>query len=102
MSVRLWYLIMVRAFGWLVVLSRSQALKDAEIMTLRHEVMVLRRQVAWPKPDWADRAVLAARARLLPAALRGSRLVPRAPSWPGIAVFWCVNELTPVGQADLR
>jgi hypothetical protein len=55
-SVRLLYLIMVRAFGWLVVLSRSQAFKDSEIMTLRHEVVVLRRQVAWPKPGWAAAA----------------------------------------------
>ena len=66
---------MVRVFGWLVLLGRSQVSKDAEIMVLRHEVMVLRRQVARPRPDWADRAVLAALARLLPAALRDSRLV---------------------------
>jgi putative transposase len=37
---------MVRVFGWLVLLGRSQASKDAEIMVLRHEMMVLRRQVA--------------------------------------------------------
>jgi hypothetical protein len=43
---------------------RSQASKDAEIMVLRHEVPVLRRQVVRPQPDWADRAVLA---RVLPA-----------------------------------
>jgi hypothetical protein len=68
-------LITVRVFGWLVLLGRSQASEDAEIMVLRHEVMVLRRQVARPSPDWADHAILAALARLLPAALRGSRLV---------------------------
>jgi len=56
---------MLRVFGWLVLLGRSQAPKDAEIMVLRHEVMVLRCQLARPKPDWADRAVLAALLRVL-------------------------------------
>jgi hypothetical protein len=39
--------------------------------------------VARPRPDWADRAILAALARLLPAALRGSRLVT-----PGTLLAW--------------
>jgi hypothetical protein len=74
---------MVRVFGWLVLLARSQASKDAEIIVLRHEVAVLRRQVARPKVDWADRAVFAGLARLLPAVLRSHRLVT-----PGTLLGW--------------
>jgi putative transposase len=73
----------IRVFGWLVLLGRGQAPKDAEIMVLRHEVAVLRRQVTRPKPDWADRAILAALARQLPAVLRGHRLVT-----PGTLLAW--------------
>ena len=83
MSLRLLYLIMIQVFGWLLLLGRGQASKDAEIMMLRHEVTVLRRQVTLPKPDWADRAVLAALARLLPAVLRSHRLVT-----PGTLLAW--------------
>jgi putative transposase len=73
--VRLLYLITLRVFGWLMLLGRSQASKNAEIMVLRHEAAALRRQARRPKPDWADRAVLAALARSLPAVLRPHRLV---------------------------
>lgn len=83
MSLRLLYLISIRVFAWLVLLGRGQASKDAEIMMLRHEVTVLRRQVPRPKLDWADRAVLVALAWLLPALLRDHQLV-----MPGTLLAW--------------
>jgi transposase InsO family protein len=80
--VRLLYLLFCRIASWLVLLGRSGAAKDVELLVLRHEVAVRR---ANPKPrlDWADRALFAALIRLLPRNLRAHRLIT-----PGTVLRW--------------
>jgi hypothetical protein len=82
-SLRLLYLIFVRLCSWLVLLGRSAASRNAELLVLRHEVAVLRRTHPRPQLDWADRAILTALIRLLPRNLRAHRLVT-----PGTVLRW--------------
>jgi hypothetical protein len=77
-SLRLIYLAFCRIAGWLALLTRTSVAKDVEILDLRHENAVLRRQNPKPRLDWADRAMLAALIRLLPRALKAHRLVTPA------------------------
>src|SRR5260221_3906000 len=82
-SLRLLCLIFIRAGGWLVLLGRSTASKDAELVVLRPEVAVLPRAHPRPGLAWAGRAVLAVLIRLLPGKLRAHRLVT-----PGTVLRW--------------
>jgi transposase InsO family protein len=82
-SLRLLYLIFLRLLNLLLLLGRSSASKDLELLVLRHEVTVLRRANPKPHPDWADRAVFATLVPRLPPMLRGHRLVT-----PGTILRW--------------
>ena len=77
-------------FAWLVLLARSSAAKDVEILIPRHEVAVLRRQITTPRPNWPDRTLLAALTRLLPRVLRCHRIV----SLPRTLLAWHQRLIT--------
>jgi putative transposase len=64
-------------FSWLRLAGRQEAWKDAEILLLRHQLGVLQRQqVRRPRLTWADRALIAALAGVIPKAQRaGLRLL---------------------------
>jgi putative transposase len=68
------YLLLCRLLR-LVARSSSEASRDVEIAVLRHQLKVLRRQVARPRLRWRDRAFLAAAARVIPRERCASLLV---------------------------
>jgi putative transposase len=75
---------LARVLSWLMLLARSDVAKEPEILVLRHEVAVLRRNNPRPPLTWVDRAILNALSRLLPTGLRRLRLVSlrsTATSW---------------------
>ena len=70
MCLRFVFLLVTRVAAWLRLSRREEAWKEAEILILRHQLAVLRRQQPGRvKLNWADRAFLAA----LPGAVPRSR-----------------------------
>ena len=92
--VRLIYRSLTTLLSWLALLARSSASKNAEILILRHEVAVLRRGNPGPRIGWADRALLAALARILPRALWAHRIVT-----PGTLLRWHRRMVTRNGPS---
>ena len=66
MPSKLAYLTLCRSIQLLVLLARGDTAKDLEILVLRQQLTVLRRQVPRPRFEPADRALLAAVSRMLP------------------------------------
>jgi putative transposase len=64
-SVSLVYLLLRQILQMLTQLARDGGAKDVELLVLRHQVAVLRRQVYRPDLQPTDRVVLAALSRLL-------------------------------------
>jgi putative transposase len=60
------YLTLCRSIQLLAMVARGNAAKDLEILVLRHQLAVLRRQTPRPMLEPADRALLAAISRVLP------------------------------------
>lgn len=66
MSASLAYLLLRQVLRMLIQLARDGGAKDVELLVLRHEVAVLRRQLQRPDLQPADRLVLAALSRYCP------------------------------------
>src|SRR4051794_37790393 len=102
MSLRLLYLMFRQVLGLVLLLGRTSATKDIELLVLRHEVAVLRRSNPRPRLERADRAVFAALVRRLPRALRAHRLLTRTRSCAGIAASSAADGPTRTGPGGHR
>src|SRR3979409_2676709 len=83
MTLRLVYLLLYRLASWIALLAVSDVDKQIELIILRHENTVLRRANPRPRRFWADRALLAALARLLSKTRR-----TRLPVTPATLLRW--------------
>jgi putative transposase len=82
---RLAYLTLCRSIQLLALLVHGDAAKDLELLVLRHQLIVLRRQTPRPKLQPADRALLAAISRVMPRARWSCFLVTPRPCCAGTA-----------------
>ena len=88
MSAPLVYLLLRQVLQMLTQLARDGGAKDVELLVLRHQVAVLRRQVHRPALEPADRVVRAALSRLLPGPAGQRSLSPQRRCCAGTG-NWC-------------
>ena len=93
---KLAYLTLCRSIQLLATLARGDVAKDLELLVLRHQLGVLRRQIPPPRLEPTDRARLAAISRVLPRARRSCFFVPRRRCWAGTGASSRARGPTPV------
>ena len=93
-------LTLCRSIQLLVLLARGDASKDLEILVLRHQLSVLRRQIPRPRLEPADRALLAAVSRVLPRARWSCSWSSPTRCWAGIGGWSPARGPTLVARDD--
>jgi hypothetical protein len=84
------YLALRRILELMVLCWRSTDAKEVEILVLRHQLAILRRQHPRPRLQPKDRALLAALSRLLPRPRWSIFIVLPRPCFDGTAA-WCAD-----------
>jgi hypothetical protein len=99
---KLAYLTLCRSIQLLVLLARGDAANDLEILVLRHQLAVLRRQSPRPRLEPADRALLAAVSRVLPAPAGRASSCSQRRCFAGIGAWLPARGPTHTGSAGHR
>ena len=100
MSLRLLYLIFRQVLGLVLLMGRTSAIRDVELLVLRHEVAVLRRTTSRPRLDWADRAVFAALIQRLPPGCVAIAWTQHAPTLALLMQLAALDELKAPGAIN--